>query len=144
MIYDRWNHSKAPPKKPPLLSYNIIRPDTNFWTSSPKSAPSKIKTKRNGITYRLLPQRCLFLKQYTISSAPFRDLPLVRLFMHFPASKRRWRLTCPIMTFTFKMSTKHLTLCFLSFYGSLTGIWSYAYIYIYWVLITINIYIITK
>ena len=23
MIYDRWNHSKAPPKKPPLLSYNI-------------------------------------------------------------------------------------------------------------------------
>ena len=23
MIYDRWNHSKAPPKKPPL-SYNII------------------------------------------------------------------------------------------------------------------------
>ena len=52
MIYDRWNHSKAPPKKPPLLSYNIhvIRTDTNFLTSSPKSAPSKIKTQRNGIT----------------------------------------------------------------------------------------------
>ena len=28
----------------------IIRSDTNFLTSSPKSAPSKIKTQRNGIT----------------------------------------------------------------------------------------------
>ena len=51
MIYDRWNHSKAPPKKPlPLLSYNIIRPDQNFFTLSPKSTPSKINTQRNGIT----------------------------------------------------------------------------------------------
>ena len=45
MIYDCLNDFKAPSKKPSLLSYNIIRPDTNFWTSSPKSAPSKIKTQ---------------------------------------------------------------------------------------------------
>ena len=38
MIYDRWNHSKAPHKKPPLLSYNIIRPDTNFLDIFPKKS----------------------------------------------------------------------------------------------------------
>ena len=40
MIYDTRNHSQAPTK----------RPDTNLLRSSPKSAPSKIKTQRNGIT----------------------------------------------------------------------------------------------
>ena len=33
MIYDRWNHSEAPP---PLLSYNIVRPDTIFFDIVPK------------------------------------------------------------------------------------------------------------
>ena len=106
MIYDRWNHSKAPPKKPPLLPYNIheIRPDTNFLTSSTKSVPSKIKTQRSGIT-------CMQL------TSP-----------EMPLSKTIHDQLRPLPRSSFKMSTKHLTLCLLSFYGSLTEIWSYAYI----------------
>ena len=70
MIYDRWNHFKAPPKKPPLLSYNIIRPDTNFLTSSPKSAPSKTKTQRNGITCMQLNSPKMPLSKKNTRSAP--------------------------------------------------------------------------
>ena len=114
-------HSKAPPKKPPLLSYNInnkVRHEFFDIVPKKRSIQDKNTEEWNKPACSLLPQRCLFLKQYTISSAPFPDLPLVRLFMHFPTSKRRFRFTSPIMTFTFKMSTQHLTLCLLSFYGS--------------------------
>ena len=47
----------------------------------------------------LLPQRWLLLKQYTISSTPFRDLPLVQLFMHLSTSAPKSRLSWPILTF---------------------------------------------
>ena len=41
----------------------IIRSDTNFLTSSPKSAPSKIKTQRNGITCMQLTSPKVHLSQ---------------------------------------------------------------------------------
>ena len=47
----------------PLQSYNVIRPDTNFSTSSPKSVPSKIKTQRNGITCMQLTSPKVHLSQ---------------------------------------------------------------------------------
>ena len=51
---------------------------------------------------------------------PFRDLPLVRLSMHFQASVPKSRLSGPILTFTLKCQQNHLTLCLLSFYDSLS------------------------
>ena len=48
----------------------MIRPDTNFLTLSPNSAPLEIKTQWKGITYmQITSPRCLLLKQYMISSA---------------------------------------------------------------------------
>ena len=77
----------------------MIRPDSNFLTSSPKSAPSKIKMQRNGITCMQLtsPKVHLkdFIKQYTIGTAPFASCPIVRLFMHLLANAPQWRFTCP-------------------------------------------------
>ena len=41
-----WNHSQAPPKKPPHLSYTHYN---NFWHRPQISATSEIKTQRNRI-----------------------------------------------------------------------------------------------
>ena len=52
IIYDRWNHSQAPHKQPPHLSYTqTAGHDFLTCTSSPYSTPVEIKTQWNGITY---------------------------------------------------------------------------------------------
>ena len=79
-----------------LLSYNIIRPDTNFLTSSPESAPSKIKTQRNGITCMQLTSPKVHLSQ-TIHDwhRPLSIVPY-RAIIYASFSKRtQWRFTCP-------------------------------------------------
>ena len=47
IIYDRWNHSKAPPKKPPL-SYNIItnKARHEFFYIVPKKRSIQDKKRR--------------------------------------------------------------------------------------------------
>ena len=104
MIYDRWNLFQTLHKKPPHLSYthnNKAGHEYFFFTSTPNSTPFEIKTEGNGITYtQLTPQRCLLLDQFR----PFRDPPLLRLFILFPVSAPQWRLCGHFLTFTFKMS----------------------------------------
>ena len=100
--------------------YIYNKAEQEFCSSSSNSAPLPLEIKRNGMecpASNLLPKRCL-LKQYTISSVPFRDLPLVRLCVHFPASPLQSRLSWAILTFTLKCQQNHLRYCLLLFYGS--------------------------
>ena len=85
MIYDRWNHSQAPPKKTPHLSYtHNNKARHKFLTSSPNKRSFREKIQRIRINcVRLTPPRCIFLIQYTICSEPFVSCRIVRLFMHF-------------------------------------------------------------
>ena len=142
MIYDRWNHSKAPPKKPPLLSYNILyiirSLNTNFLSIVPKKR-SKIKTQRNGITCMQLtsPTDAVFLKQYTDQLRPL------------PRSSSR----AVIYAFSIKQTQipVHQSYYDLHLYKCQQNTWLFVYfrftalsqgsevMHIYWVLITINI-----
>ena len=99
--------------RPTYDIFIIIRPDTNFLPSR-NSAPFQIEMQWQ-LTSPKMPPSIQIHDQLSL----FRDLSLVRLFMHFPASAGQSRLSGPIMTFTFKCQQNHLTLYLLSFYDSL-------------------------
>ena len=50
MIYDRWNHSQAPPKKPPHLPYTLYNKARHkILTSSPNKRSLRDETQKNRI-----------------------------------------------------------------------------------------------
>ena len=104
MIYDRWNHSQDQPKKLPNLSYtHDDKTGRNFWTLSPNSAPFEIKTQWNGITcIQLTSPKVPHSKTIHDQLRLFRYIPLVQLFMYFPATAPESRFSRPILTFTLK------------------------------------------
>ena len=89
--------SPKPHLRSPNLSYN--KAGHEFLTSSPNKHPIRDKKKPRGIEWiacDLLPQRCIFLKQYTIGIASFAWCSIVRLSKHLLANTSQWRLPCPI------------------------------------------------
>ena len=91
----------------------LIRPGTNFLTSSPKSAQSKIKTQRNGIT-------CMQLTSPKVAPPPseiFFSCGYIRIFEQEGANHSYVGLFRPSHL---KCRQNHLTICVLLFYGSLS------------------------
>ena len=107
-----------------LLSYtcNIIRSDMNFLTSSPKSAPSKIKTQKNGITCMQLNSPKVHLCQ-TIHDW-HRPLRIVRLFMHLLANAPQWRVTCPTNRLTIPWSPIYISACIYTLAYTIPVCWT--------------------
>ena len=94
-------HLRSPP---PLLSYNIIRPDTNFWHRLQISVPSEIKTQRNRINcmrqgnrhWGAFAKRCI--DNRTIRHDAKGAMPIVYCFrtMHLWGSKSHAVYSIPL------------------------------------------------
>ena len=118
MIYDRWNHSKAPPKTPPTgYKLIMISPGTNCLISPLNSAPFEIETQWTGIT-------CMQLSSPNVptSKTILDQLGPSEIFLScdiYAFSSKRAQITViwADSDLHLKMSTKQLTLCLLSFYG---------------------------
>ena len=87
MIYDRWNHSQSPPKKPPRLSYtHYNKARHEFLTSSPNKRSIRDKTQRNKINRMRFTSQKVHLSK-TIHDwhrppPPLASCHIVRVFMH--------------------------------------------------------------
>ena len=99
MIYDRWNHSQAPPQKPPHLSYTHYDKVRHvFLTSSPNKRSIRDKTQRIRINRMRLTSPKVHLSR-TIHDWLRQFVPcrIVRLFMHLSANAPQWRLRGPLL-----------------------------------------------